>query len=104
MSLLIGYKGRQVNKIMEDSKSQVNVNHPIGNSEYRPVTVKASTADAILNATVLIMNVVDEMMPTVRNSRKKGASLTDIQHNRVKCKFVLPERMLSFIISKNGNF
>jgi transcription antitermination factor NusA-like protein len=89
---------------METTKAQVNVNHPIGDLEFRPVTVKGTSIDIIFAGIKLIMETVDEMMPNVRNSKKRGANIEDLEHNSVSAKFVLPEKMLSFIISKNGNF
>ena len=64
VSLLIGYKGRQVNKIMEDSGSQVNVNHPIGNLEFRPVTIKGASLEIIINAIkqIILATLLLEML------------------------------------------
>jgi len=68
------------------------------------VTIKGKSVEIIFSAIKSIMDVVDEMIPTVRDSKKKGASLADLEHNSVSVKFVLPDKMLSFIISKEGNF
>lgn len=87
VSLLIGYKGKTVKKIMEDSGTQVNVNHPIGNLEFRPVTIKGNE-DAIMAAIKMVMQLVDDMINTVRDKHRKGANLKDLEDNIVSAKFV----------------
>lgn len=107
VSLLIGSKGRQINSIMKESKTEIIVNQPIFRMRHRTVKIDGIFAlklrlicdlfkiilifllgkpNNISKATELIYNILEEKAHQVTNIEKEPATI-DLKHIKITVRF-----------------
>lgn len=102
VSLLIGTKGYQINKIMRESHTTIVVNQPINRMTYRTVKIQGYHSD-IAKACRIIYEILEDKS-SIAYSIEKEPSQLDYTKARVKTKFILCSSLLNYLLSKKKSF
>lgn len=86
VSLLIGTKGHQINKIMRESHTTIVVNQPISRMTYRTAKIQGYHSD-IVKACRIIYEILEEKS-CIAYSIEKEPSQLDYSKSKVKAKFI----------------
>jgi hypothetical protein len=98
VSLLIGTKGYQINKIMRESHTIIVVNQPINKMTYRTVKIQGYHTD-IAKACRIIYEILEDKS-SIAYSIEKEPSQLDYSKARVKTKFILGSSILNYLLGK----
>jgi hypothetical protein len=98
ISLLIGTKGYQINKIMRESHTIIVVNQPINKMTYRTVKIQGSHSD-ISKACRIIYEILEDKS-SIAYSIEKEPSQLDYSKARVKTKFLLCSSLIAHLLNK----
>jgi polyribonucleotide nucleotidyltransferase len=98
ISLLIGTKGYQINKIMRESHTIIVVNQPINKMTYRTVKIQGAHAD-IAKACRIIYEILEDKS-SIAYSIEKEPSQLDYSKARVKTKFLLCSSLVAHLLGK----
>lgn len=98
VSLLIGTKGYQINKIMRESHTTIVVNQPINKMTYRTVKIQGYHSD-IAKACRIIYEILEDKS-SIAYSIEKEPSQLDYSKARVKTKFILCSTILNYLLAK----
>ena len=95
VSLLIGAKGHQINKIMKESHTTIVVNQPINRMTYRTAKIQGYHSD-IAKACRIIYEMLEEKS-SIAYSIEKEPSQLDYTKSKIKSKFIFGEPAVSFL-------
>jgi hypothetical protein len=102
VSLLIGTRGYQINKIMKESHTTIVVNQPINKMTYRTVKIQGYHSD-IARACRIIYEILEEKS-SIAYSIEKEPSQLDYTKAHVKTKFIFPVTILNYLQYKKKGF
>ena len=103
VSLLIGSKGHQINKIMKESDTTIVVNQPINRMTYRTVKIQGHHAHDLAKACCIIYDILEEKS-TIAYSIEKEPSPLDYTKAKVKAKFIFSSAVVNFLTGKKKTF
>lgn len=89
VSLLIGAKGHQINKIMKESHTTIVVNRPINRMTYRTAKIQGYHSD-IAKACRIIYEMLEEKS-SIAYSIEKEPSQLDYTKSKIRSKFIFHE-------------
>lgn len=95
VSLLIGAKGHQINKIMKESHTTIVVNQPINRMTYRTAKIQGYHSD-IAKACRIIYEMLEEKS-AIAYSIEKEPSQLDYTKSKIKSKFIFTDQLVSFL-------
>jgi rRNA processing protein Krr1/Pno1 len=98
VSLLIGAKGHQINKIMKESHTTIVVNQPINRMTYRTAKIQGYHSD-IAKACRIIYEMLEEKS-SIAYSIEKEPSQLDYTKSKIKSKFIFADQLVSFLERK----
>lgn len=98
VSLLIGAKGHQINKIMKESHTTIVVNQPINRMTYRTAKIQGYHSD-IAKACRIIYEMLEEKS-AIAYSIEKEPSQLDYTKSKIRSKFIFPDSLVSFLEKK----
>ncbi len=98
VSLLIGAKGHQINKIMKESHTTIVVNQPINRMTYRTAKIQGYHSD-IAKACRIIYEMLEEKS-SIAYSIEKEPSQLDYTKSKIRSKFIFHESLVSFLEKK----
>jgi rRNA processing protein Krr1/Pno1 len=98
VSLLIGAKGHQINKIMKESHTTIVVNQPINRMTYRTAKIQGYHSD-IAKACRIIYEMLEEKS-SIAYSIEKEPSQLDYTKSKIKSKFIFLDQVVSFLEKK----
>ena len=102
VSLLIGTKGHQINKIMRESRTTIVVNQPINRMTYRTVKIQGHHHD-IAKACRIIYEILEDKSPIAYNIEKEPSPL-DYTKAKVTTKLILDSHALTFLSNHKKRF
>ena len=102
VSLLIGAKGHQINKIMKESHTTIVVNQPINRMTYRTAKIQGYHSD-IAKACRIIYEMLEEKS-SIAYSIEKEPSQLDYTKSKIKNKFIFTDSLVSYIEKKKKRF
>lgn len=103
VSLIIGQKGRQINKIKSQSKTQISVSNQGNKSEKRKVDISGKR-ESIKRGVKIIYDLVQTMLARIRQIDTKRPTAQPNRYARVRARLVVSRNMSNYIIGDEGNF
>ena len=98
VSLLIGTKGHQINKIMRESYTKIVVNQPINKMTYRTAKIQGSYSD-IAKACKMIYEILEEKS-AIAYAIEKEPSQFDYTKAKIKTKFLFSYQVVRHLVKK----
>lgn len=95
VSLLIGAKGHQINKIMKESHTTIVVNQPISRMTYRTAKIQGYHSD-VAKACRIIYEMLEEKS-AIAYSIEKEPSQLDYTKSKIKSKFIFTDHLATFL-------
>lgn len=102
VSLLIGTRGHQINKIMKESGTVIIVNQPINRMTYRTVKIQGHHGN-IARACRIIYEILEEKS-TIAHTIEKEPNPLDYTKSKVSIKLVLSVGVINYLQNKKKKF
>ena len=102
VSLIIGAKGRQIRVLTQDSGTDIVVNQPIHRMSHRTVKIEGEP-DNISQAIAMIYGLLEERAEDFKDITEPAKPF-NINTVKMTARFVIDQKVVGFVIGRNGQF